>query len=515
MSHDSVAPVVVGSLETPSGLPIDESLLSVIPTPSPADLAKKHPEEIRQALDLEARKRVRICTTEDEKRQCISDLLREYAQAIHYSYFISTEFPDNTAFGYTIDQKIGEGAFGRVYKGHRGDVGYDVAIKIMRPEVLHDCEMLACFRRGIRSMQIISKSQQITQIAEYIEAHEFPPAVIMKYISGINLDCAVHATTWDRWRDGLRVASEVLRIVRSCHMLPETVLHRDLRPANIIISDEADGHWQVFVLDFDLSWHRGAIHEHSIEPDASYGTALAYLAPEQIYRDKQVSTRSASVDAHGFGMTLYFMFSEGQNPVHQQQARREWEDVVITAFTRGVQPRWRSLPVRLARLVVGATRWKQSDRLDMGEIDRELNVLLRTFLSEHVLSAELVAEEMMCRAFGPKGYEWDNAHYAAKKRHASGVDITCSSNELSRDVVIVVDWSQRGRERWKDISKFLPKGKDKVCGMLTHCGFMVKQAEASAGMMHIRAICNVNELTKRIDDAAKSIARIGDVMEFK
>ena len=148
---------------------------------------------------------------------------------------------------------------------------------------------------------------------------------------------------WD-----LIIGSDTANIVRKGQQDPERVLHRDIRPSNVMIrgfySDPQN--WDVVVLDFDLSWHRGALEKSVI-----YGSArLGYLAPEQIEDIPGVSTRHAAVDSFGLGMVLFFMLS-GRDPVPEEHRHTDWADKLTRAAASKPCQQWVSTPTRFARLI--------------------------------------------------------------------------------------------------------------------------------------------------------------------
>ncbi len=159
----------------------------------------------------------------------------------------------------------------------------------------------------------------------YKEASEIPAFVVMDWVEGPDLGQAVAAKQINDWSLILRIGVDLASIVRRGHLLPERVLHRDLRPSNVMLEGfhTAPDTWRVVVLDFDLSWHQGA-PEQSIVPG---GSMVGYLAPEQLEQILGVSTRHASVDSFGLGMTLYFMISQ-RNPLPDQQRYQDWSRVV-------------------------------------------------------------------------------------------------------------------------------------------------------------------------------------------
>ena len=202
----------------------------------------------------------------------------------------------------------------------------------------------------------------------YREASEIPAFVVMDWVDGPTLSQALEARQIDDWHSILKIAIEMTSVIRRAHAIPERVLHRDLRPSNIMFDGfySRPDDWRVVVLDFDLSWHTGA-HEKSVV----YGTLTGYLAPEQMQVTPGVSTRHAAVDSFGAGMTLYYLIS-GTDPMPAQHRHRDWANIVMEAATRRAEEEWVSLANRYARLVIRATQDSQAERWDMAQINDEL-----------------------------------------------------------------------------------------------------------------------------------------------
>lgn len=150
-------------------------------------------------------------------------------------------------------------------------------------------------------MKILGDSG-VEGMVPYRKAFEIPACVVMDWIDGPNLDNAVSSGQTQDWKLILRIGSDMADIVRRGHVLPERVLHRDIRPSNAMLRGfySNPDKWDVVVLDFDLSWHRGALERSVIHGSAMLG----YLAPEQIQTIPYVSTRHAAVDSFGMGMVF-------------------------------------------------------------------------------------------------------------------------------------------------------------------------------------------------------------------
>lgn len=150
-------------------------------------------------------------------------------------------------------------------------------------------------------MKILSE-RHVDGVAVYRDSSEIPAFVVMDWIEGPSLQEAVEARAFRDWNTILRTAKHLTRVIRNAHELPERVLHRDLRPSNVMLRDfySDPDNWKVMVLDFDLSWHLGAEERSVVHGSTLYG----YLAPEQIMRVPGVSTRHSAVDSFGLGMVM-------------------------------------------------------------------------------------------------------------------------------------------------------------------------------------------------------------------
>jgi len=126
-------------------------------------------------------------------------------------------------------------------------------------------------------MRILS-DRHVPGMVPYLEAWEIPTSSVMELVDGPNLEDAVSANYANDWETRMRIAAELTKIIRTAHSVPERVLHRDIRPANIMLKGYYDQTvpWKVVVLDFDLSWHRDAAEGSLNLATSSNG----YLSPE-------------------------------------------------------------------------------------------------------------------------------------------------------------------------------------------------------------------------------------------
>ena len=252
-----------------------------------------------------------------------------------------------------------------------------------------------------------------------------------------NLLDAVKGRQIDGWSTKIRIGRDLAKIIGTAHALPERVLHRDLRPSNIMLKDfySDPDDWKVVVLDFDLSWHRGAI-----ERSVMHSTALGYLAPEQIRASATASTRHAAVDSFGFGMTMYFLFT-GQDPIPEQHKHQGWQQTLRSKIGSRTCHEWKSVPTRVVRMIEFATQDEQSKRWDMGQLLSELTQLSQAISNPSTVeSAELVAEELAAHCGSLSNYGWNFDRGAATTHLPSGIIIEVFGHEVHKLVRLLLRW---------------------------------------------------------------------------
>ena len=361
--------------------------------------------------------------------------------------------------------------------------------------------LLQAFRRGVRSMEILG-DRNVQGMVPYRQAFEIPAFVVMDWIDGPNLHEAVSSMLVSDWELILRISSEIADVVRRGHVLPERVLHRDIRPSNVMLSgfysDPVD--WEVVVLDFDLSWHRGAF-----EKSVTYGsTILGYLAPEQIQKSPGVSTRHAAVDSFGLGMVLFFMLSR-RDPVPEQHR------TLLDEASKRKCNKWVSAPQRFARLVKAATLNSQSERWDMTQIQSELQRLQEAVLDPQApKSAELVAEEIAARCRFSEGYEWDANMLAAVKQQASEVEFEIRGDESSSRVVASIGWGKPGVQGRRHLGKWIEPSMNSAREILLRSGWQIE--ESSSRYAHIQVVASL-EKNRALQDIVGTVDSLDSALD--
>ncbi|WP_158623318.1 protein kinase [Corallococcus sp. CA053C] len=481
----------------------------VLPTlPTQAELMVLDAEEIRKILNAHAAE-ILAPQTEDAYAR-YEEFCDIYDQAIYRAWYVSTSAPFNRLLGFTLTERIASGAFGTVYRATSPD-GQSLAIKVLHEGIRKQQNLLRTFRRGVRSMQILS-SNNVKGMVPYLQYSEIPAFVAMEMIEGPNLKEAVEAQQINEWGDRLRIGKQITEIILSAHHLQARVLHRDIRPPNIMLRDfyQAPELSEVVVLDFDLSWHKGA-SENSIV----FGNSLSgYLAPEQLSRAGDVSTRNAAVDSFGLGMTLYFL-ATGNEPLFGQHQHRNWGETLGELIATQECNQWRSLPNRYSRLVERSTLHKQSIRWGVSDVRLELARLLSVWTDPSTVdSAELLAEEILARSDYVRRYKWSDEELSGEIELPTGVFIRARGRELEKEIVLEVSWSASGTEDRKNLVKYLPKSSDSIISMLKRVGCKILNSNITNQSVDIVATASVYIARKYLNEFGEAIDKITGALRF-
>ena len=206
---------------------------------------------------------------------------------------------------YEILRKLGTGGMAEVYLAHDRHLDRDVALKVLLSKYAEDEQFIERFRREASAAASLNHPN-IVQIYDRGEG-EGTYYIAMEYLDGRPLKEIIlrFAPAAHRPR-GLHVAARSWRRLRFAHR--KDVIHRDIKPQNIMVDDEG----RVKVTDFGIA-RAGA--SSMTETGSILGTAH-YLSPEQA----QGGQVEAGSDLYSLGIVMYEMVTgtlpfTGDNPV--------------------------------------------------------------------------------------------------------------------------------------------------------------------------------------------------------
>jgi eukaryotic-like serine/threonine-protein kinase len=205
---------------------------------------------------------------------------------------------------YKITEVMASGAMGAVYKAERIPVGKLVAIKFLHASFAGDPEFQARFERETRVMSKLSHPNCVSVLD--FGAHEGAPYLVMDYVAGTTLRTRLDQGPLPPLH-ALAIARQVLAGLAHAHQ--QDVFHRDVKPANIMISDEIAHGERVRILDFGLARLQGNVGRDATQTNMVVGTPN-YMAPEQTVPGSAIDART---DLYAVGVVLFEMIA-GERP---------------------------------------------------------------------------------------------------------------------------------------------------------------------------------------------------------
>jgi hypothetical protein len=202
---------------------------------------------------------------------------------------------------YTLEEKLGAGGMGTVYRARHAMLRRPTAVKLLDPDKMSNAAV-ARFEREVQMTSGLSHPNTVA-IFDYGRTPEGIFYYAMEYLEGMNLDDLVRHS-WPL------PEARVIHILRQvCGALAEAhaagLVHRDVKPANIFLTCRGGLYDFVKVLDFGLVKVHGSENANITSADAVTGTPL-YLSPEAVDQPDQVDPRS---DVYSIGAVGYFLLT--------------------------------------------------------------------------------------------------------------------------------------------------------------------------------------------------------------
>lgn len=212
--------------------------------------------------------------------------------------FQSQPFP-----GLELLSELGEGEFGKVYlarQSHRVEL---VAVKTMRPTLAIEPRKMAIFLAEAKRGAAFNHPNSIRLFDGGFAAGFF--YFLLEYMNGVDAKTAIeHREHPFSWPDTLSIFMQVSRAIEAAHR--QGLVHRDIKPGNILLSQGSNGKQIAKINDFGLLKSFEDTGLSYLSRSGSEHKPPAYMAPEQIL-DKMPAGPQA--DIYSLGATFYFLLT--------------------------------------------------------------------------------------------------------------------------------------------------------------------------------------------------------------
>jgi len=249
-----------------------------------------------------------------------------------------------TAATFKLLEPLGVGTVGAVYRAESPDIDTPVAVKLLHPTVAHDENIVDRFQREITIMERLSH-----------------PHIVRNYGGGIMdgqyfyaMQLLEHGTLRDQlrqngpfnWQQTAAFAAQISSALQHAHN--HGIIHRDLKASNLFFGSEG----QLILGDFGIARD---IHEADVTHDGITVGTYAYMSPEQICADKQISGKA---DLYSLGCVMVEMLT-GKPPFAGLNFAQIWDQHL------------HKQPSRMSELGIECPEWLEELIMQLLEKDPE------------------------------------------------------------------------------------------------------------------------------------------------
>ena len=353
---------------------------------------------------------------------------------------------------FEILERLGAGGMGETYLVRHAYLGETLVLKRVRPELAEDPVYQQSFLREARSLAALRKLPAVVEIRDAWQTSEGYLALLLEYVEGGNL------LQWlDTERGGgplkpleaVAVAAELAKALAAAHAAG--VLHRDVKPQNILMRPLEGGGFQLKLCDFGLAVQRVEEMSRQGTTTTRFGTP-GYAAPEQYALPSR--EQDARVDVFGLGMTLYRLVA----------GRLPWEANATTWPLVCTEQRRKSLKdlrpelereYWLENLLLRLTAVERNDRIATAA--EALELMQEALAETRLAPAVIITPQPHVKYERGRGVVQDDAQAVAQYRKAAETGDPKGMKDLgwmyeqgrgvARDDAQAVDWYRRAADK--------------------------------------------------------------------
>ncbi|HBB88782.1 MAG TPA: hypothetical protein DC047_14315 [Blastocatellia bacterium] len=253
---------------------------------------------------------------------------------------------------YLIQHEIKRGGMGVVYLALDQQLhARPVVMKVLLEEAFQSEYVVQKFRQEVEALSRIDHPG-IVGIIDAGELQNGKPFIIMQYVEGVTLRSAISPEGMNLERTA-GLLKQIGRALAAAHN--RGILHRDLKPDNIMLQDLGHGEEQVKIIDFGIAKVKDSVIAPSTSLNLSPGT-VAYMAPEQL-NGRPIT---AATDIFALGAITYEMVT-GRKPFNPETGFEllQMQQTGVRVKPADLRP---SLPIKAQEVILKALSFAPIDR---------------------------------------------------------------------------------------------------------------------------------------------------------
>ncbi len=261
---------------------------------------------------------------------------------------------------YRLDEAIGRGGMGAVFRATNTTIGKRVALKFLYRETARDRDAVSRFQREAEAASAV-ESAHIVEIFDSGTTDDGLPFLVMELLRGEDLRARLRREGRISVSEAVQIGGQVARALRRAH--EAGIVHRDLKPDNVFLCSRDDDPMFVKLVDFGISkiTRKAAGLDTLTRKGLVLGTAF-YMSPEQAQAKADVDGRT---DLFSLGAILFEALA--RRPPHTGQA---YEAVLISICTQDapdVRKFAPEIPSALAGVISKALARNRDDRFQTAQ----------------------------------------------------------------------------------------------------------------------------------------------------
>jgi serine/threonine-protein kinase len=320
---------------------------------------------------------------------------------------------------FEVERLVGSGGFARVYRARQLELDRRVALKVLSPNLDEgDSPPENVRKRFYREARLIARLQapHTVTVYEYDVDEAGRLYMALEYIDGTTLDDAIEAQGPLSPGRATRILSQILKALGAAHS--QGVLHRDIKPTNVMVFERFGETVGVKVLDFGIT--KSVMTEEQFDDNLTMEGAVIgtprYMSPEQL---QGIPVTPAS-DLFSAGLLLYEMYA-GESPFETHDVNRIYQR--MQEFTENLG-RLETAPPPLPKVARGLLQPDSEQRY--GSAEEVLEDLLEAGGNQHPdaksFAERVSSSDAPVAAPAPE----DSEEVAAEKEHSVETSNTVS-----------------------------------------------------------------------------------------